>query len=1137
MEKRIESEGGYRVVVGAGGGGGGKGRKTQPVATAQSPTETPNTLRSRDDAVILFLLGEGVIDGPINGDLLASTYFDETPIKNADGSLNFQNVILDYRAGEQWQSYIPGMASSVESEKQVGVQIKAATGAVTRTVNNPNANAIRVRLLFPSLISQDDKGNVNGSEVEFKVELSTQGGGFIEVVRDKASGKTTSSYQRNYRFGVSTLGPWSVRITRITSDAANTRTQNDLYWQSYTEIIDLKLRYPNSALLGVRVSAEQFRNLPRVSVKLRGKRILVPHNYDPNARTYSGIFNGTLVLKYSNNPAWTFYDLLSSERYGVGEYVDRSQIDIFALYSIGQYCDELVPNGLGGYEPRFVCNLYLQDAAEAFAVLEAIASCFRGMIYDSANAITAVQDRPTAPVRIYTKANVICEYDESGKLISPPFNYSGSGLDARYTVALITYSDPTDFYRTKIEVVEDVDAINRYGYNPTEKVAVGCTSRAQAYRLGKWLILSQRELTQTINFKVGAEGLLINPGEVFKVIDPLKTFNRRGGRIKATGTTTSIVVLDDSVTLEAGKIYSLSIVLSNGTTESRTVVNSPGTYQQLNVSNLYSETPRHIWILESNDLQAQLFRCVSVSEVDTHQYEIIGVEYNASIYGAIESENFKLEEIPISGLPFPKDAPQSPSGISLAESLYQNIGSGGVRTKVDITWQASTSTFVREYQVEYRTEFATDFRVLEVTQNLSTTLFDVAPGVYIFRIKAINNYGISSVYVEKLAEIYGLNLPPANVTGFTINSINNMAMLTWDTTPDLDVRVGGYFKIKYTPKTIDISWADGIELGTVPGNATSFQTPLLDGTYLIKAIDTSSNQSRNTSQIINLGVVNLEKYNAVATSTQSPNFLGDKFNTTVVDKKIRLTSTDYFDSQTGLFDNQPDMFDSFAGYFDALAGLFDSKSDNFDDAGALSGVLPNGFYEFNAPIELGDLYTSRVRADITAYSVNESQFFDRTGGLFDAMTSNFDGQGNDECVAEMQIATSQDGINFNPFQKFYIGDYLAKSLKFRVVLKSSNPSYNIYVDQLAVTVDMPDRVASGNFTTVDSANTLNYFENAFQVAPQISVTMLNGVGGDYLEVINVTSSFIEVNVRNSTIGNNRIIRNCSYVAKGYGKKL
>ncbi|HXF66197.1 MAG TPA: phage tail protein, partial [Burkholderiales bacterium] len=375
------------MIRGAGGGGGGKGGG----GGGRTPQEAPDSLRSRAWARVIDVVSEGEIEGLVDG--LKSIYLDDTPVINTDGSENFSGVTIATRTGTQAQDYVPGFAAA-ESEIAVATEVKAAT-PVVRSVSNTNLSAVRVTVSVPQLTYQDPStGDISGTSVELAIDLQNAGGGWQEVRRDTISGKTTSRYQRSYRIELPAPGPWDIRVRRITPDSTQSNLQNKTFWDSYTEIIDAKLRYPNTALVALQVDSAQFNRIPRRGYDIRGLRVRVPVNYDPDTRSYSGIWDGTWKIAWTDNPAWCFYDLLTNERYGLGAYIDEVQVDKWALYEIARYCDELVPDGFGGTEPRFTCNLYLQTRQEAFTVLQQMAAIFRGMVWWSQGALTAVADKP-----------------------------------------------------------------------------------------------------------------------------------------------------------------------------------------------------------------------------------------------------------------------------------------------------------------------------------------------------------------------------------------------------------------------------------------------------------------------------------------------------------------------------------------------------------------------------------------------------------------------------------------------------------------------------------------------------------------------------------------------------------------------
>jgi len=450
------------------------------------------TLRSKAFARILDLICEGEIEGLVDGK--KSIYLDGTPVQSADGTTNFQDVEYVTRNGTNAQTYIPGIPAA-ENEVTVSAEVTNALSLV-RTITNSEVNAFRIRVATPALFRQKDDGSLADEQIDFRVEVQPSGGSYSTVKNFTFNGKTTQEYERSYELQLTGDAPWNIRLTRLTSDNTdNPRIQNRSYWQSYTEIINQKLRYPNSALASLKFNSEYFDSIPSRAYDVKLLKVKVPSNYNPVTRAYTGIWDGTFKTEkaWTDNPAWCFYDLLTNTRYGLGNYLSEAQVDKWGLYSIARYCDELVGNGEGGTEPRFTCNIYIQSRKEAFNVIQDFASIFRGMVYWSAGQLTATQDSPADPVALFTPANI-----EDGS-----FNYSGSAAKARHTVALVTWNDPEDQYKQKVEYVEDAVGIARYGVSETEITAIGCTSRGQANRVGRWLLFSEQYETETVSFTTG----------------------------------------------------------------------------------------------------------------------------------------------------------------------------------------------------------------------------------------------------------------------------------------------------------------------------------------------------------------------------------------------------------------------------------------------------------------------------------------------------------------------------------------------------------------------------------------------------------------------------------------------------------
>ncbi len=803
------------LIIGAGGGGKGGGG-----ASARVAQEAPDSLRSKAYARVVDLISEGEIEGLVNG--LQSVYLDDTPIQNADGTTNFSGVTLETRDGTQQQSYVPGF-SSVENEVPVGVEIKASQ-SVVRSITDPDVDAVRIKVSVGQLTNQDTtNGDLNGSSVTFAIDRQVNGGGFVEVINDTIAGKTTTKYQRSYYVPLIGSAPWEIRVRRITADSTSSAIQNKTYLDSYTEVVESKLRYPNSALVALRVDASQFSAIPRRSYDMKLLRVRVPVNYDPGTRAYSGVWNGTFKIAWTDNPAWCFYDLVTSTRYGLGGYIPESQVDKWALYRVAQYCDQLVPNGLGGFEPRFTCNLYLQTREQAYKVVQDMASIFRGMVYWSGGAITVTQDAPSDPVYQFAPGNVV----------DGEFAYQGSSAKARHTVALVTWNDPDDFYRQKVEYVEDAAGIARYGIVQSDVVALGCTARGQAHRVGKWLLFSEQSESEIVTFRTGLEGAVVRPGDVIKVADPVRGGMRLGGRI--AGATVSTVTIDQE--LPADLPWRLSVVLPNGVVEERLV--GPVSGRTLTVTIPFSTAPQvdAIWVLASSIIEPQLFRVVAVAERDPGVHEVTALAHNPSKYASIE-EGLALQPRSITVL---SDVPPPPTGLVIQESLYRVKDQAQVL--VQVSWSEVQTAIA--YRLSYRVAGG-NFVSLPLTSANYAEIRDAQEGQYEFSLRAIGITRKESVPVTLNATVLGKTLPPSDVTGFTVQRRVSDLMIAWDELPDADlsgyeVRVGpGWDNAQLVAKT------SGTQM--LHDQSAAGQYP-----YHIRAIDTSGNYSaRVTTFVLNL---------------------------------------------------------------------------------------------------------------------------------------------------------------------------------------------------------------------------------------------------------------------------------------------
>ena len=616
------------AIAGAGGGGGGGGKKPYV------PREDPDTLRSKSSASILAVFAEGEIEGFV-GDSGNAIFLDDTPLNRFSGV----NVVSN--AGTQGQPSLPGF-DDIRIEQSVGLQVKNTGGPIIATTTSALLNQITVRVGVSSLFEVTEKGDVKFNFVFFNVTIKDSLDSEVYNGALAIFGKTRGAYDQEHSFGLGTsTGPWSVAVTKLSPDSTSVKSNSDFYFRAIVGIINQTLRYPNTAMVGLKVSAENFQTIPTVSALLRGLKIRVPTNYNSASNSYSGIWNGTFKVEYNNNPVWVFYDLLTNTRYGAGLFIEQADIDIYGLLPIAKYCDEMVPDGKGGTEERFRFNGYINNRAEAFEVLNSLAAAFRGMLYYAQGQIIVTQDKAKPVTQLFSPSNVINEVDDSGNVTKPPFAYEGTARKARKTVALVSWNDPGDRYKVKIEYCEDRDGIERYGYREVDIRGFGCTSQGQAQRLGKWTLLSDLYETETVTFKIGAEGFFIFPGEIIHVADPSRNTGIAAGI--APSLTLNTVTLDRPVVLSLNISYQIILNDGNGNSIERSVTNAAGEHSVLSVAPslpvLVAPTP---WILRESTANPRSYRVTALSE-DDGIVSVFAVSYYAEKF-AIADSSARIDE-------------------------------------------------------------------------------------------------------------------------------------------------------------------------------------------------------------------------------------------------------------------------------------------------------------------------------------------------------------------------------------------------------------------------------------------------------------------------------------------------------------
>ncbi|HHI2217682.1 TPA: phage tail protein [Enterobacter cloacae] len=696
-----------------------KGRKGGS-SSSRTPTEQPDDLQSVAKAKILVALGEGEFAGQLTG---KDIYLDGTALENADGSQNFSGVTWEFRAGTQAQKYIQGIPGT-ENEISVGTEVSSAT-AWTRTFTNTQLSAVRLRLKWPSLFKQEDDGDLVGYSVNYAIDLQTNGGTWQTVLNTSVTGKTTSGYERSHRIDLPQAGStWTIRLRKITSDANSAKIGDTMTLQSFTEVIDAKLRYPNTALLYIEFDSSQFNgSIPQISCEPRGRVIRVPDTYDPETRSYSGTWTGAFKWAWTDNPAWIFYDLVVSDRFGLGHRLTAANIDKWTLYQVAQYCDQMVPDGKGGdgTEPRYTCNVYIQDRNDAYTVLRDFAAIFRGMTYWGGDQIVALADMPRDVDYSYTRANVV-----GGR-----FTYSSSTTKTRYTTALVSWSDPGNAYADAMEPVFEQALVARYGFNQLEMTAIGCTRQSEANRKGRWGILTNNK-DRVVSFDVGLDGNIPQPGYIIAVADELLSGKVMGGRISAVNG--RVIKLDRVADAAAGDRLILN--LPSGASQSRTIQAVNG--ESVTVTTAYSETPQAeaVWVVESDELYAQQYRVVSVSDNDDGTFSITGAWHDPDKYARIDTGAI-IDQRPVSVIPPGNQSPPANIVISSFSVVQQNISVETMR----VSWDQAQNAIA--YEAQWRRN---DGNWVNVPRS-STTSFDV-PGIYagryLVRVRAINAAEISS---------------------------------------------------------------------------------------------------------------------------------------------------------------------------------------------------------------------------------------------------------------------------------------------------------------------------------------------------------------------------------------------------------
>ena len=1206
-----------KVIRGSFGGGGNP--------TPPQPTRTPDTLHSKQFATFLDLVSEGEIEGSASASkegitdktstayrnaYLKDVFLNDTPIlkSTADSSdpaeidFNFQDVTFNSRFGTANQTSIEGIESS-QSTIPVGVEVAKDT-PVTRTITDTSVDRVRVSITFPQIQIATDDGDLLGDTVSFKISVQYNSGGFTDVHTDTVTGRTADAYQKDFSVSLTGDFPVDIRVTRITDDSTSSNTINAFQWTSLTEIIDDAQTYANSAYNALRLDAQSFSSIPNRKFRIRGIKVRIPgagasSSGTPSVDTATGrivypdgyIFNGVMgAAVWTSCPAMILLDLLTNTRYGFGDHVTDSTLDLFSFVTASKYANTLVDDGLGNREARFSCNVNIQSSSEAFDLINELAGVMRCMPIWSAGTITITQDSPKDASYLFNLSNVTAD----------GFSYSGSSLKQRHSVVSVSYFN-MDSQDIDYEVVEDATAITKLGTVVKQVKAFGCTSRGQAARLGRAILFAEQNESEIVSFSTSIDGgVVVRPGSIIEINDPVRAGLRRGGRLSAV-TSTTVVTVDDTtatdfaVDSEGNPVgaATLSLVLPDGSVESRAISSVSG--GTVTVSSAFSQTPNvnTIWVISNTTVESQKFRVITVEEQDGINYAITALSYVPGKYDFIE-DGSSLPERSVSIL---NELTPPPSNLSAVETIVP-INNQAV-SKIFISWQPIVG--VIEYQVNYR--FQNGNYVSEKVSRPDFEIKNSQLGKYEIQVFSYNVLGeLSATSTDLIFQAVGKTALPEDPTNLTAEPISEQFIrLRFDPATDVDVTHGGSISVRHTP-SIDPAtntFTNSTEIiPKLSGNISETLVPALTGTYSIKFLDDGGRRSNNAAKIIvtqpdpqpNLAILTERE------DTDSPPFQGNKTNC-FYDSEfdgLLLDGTLLWDSITQDIDDLSNI--DFAGPINSsgtyefqnevdLGGIFfltlkrrfvtsgllpndliDSRTANIDTWTEFDGTLAEDVNAklFVATTEL-DTTTSvsatygqsgntiTITKSSHSYSVGEQVVIDFTGAATDGnYTIQTVPTADTFTVTSSTSATISNGTsctygpNFSQFNIFANGEYRARGFKFKVELTSDDPAQNINVSELGFEASLKRRVETVNTSIASgtSAKTVT-FDSPFFVGtgslggsttaflPSIGITLENTVAGDYFKITSITSTQFVIEVRN--ISNDFKDLNFRYTAIGFGK--
>ena len=1114
------------------------------------PYRAPDSLHSRSFATIQDLISEGEIEGfataskegltkgttAYNNASLKDVFLDDTPIlvSTADSSnpldteFNFQDVTFKSKFGTASQTAMTGIPDIDESRAPTGVQVVVENsdgtdsggliGAVTRQITNTDVDAVIVTLTWPQIQIFEDDGDIRGDRVDYKIQLQHDSGGFVDKITSFVSGRTADAYARDHRIQLNeSFTTVDIRVIRITADSSSSTTVNAFQFTSFQEVIDNESNYPNSAYTALRLDSKQFNRIPTRKYRIRGIKVRIPgaganNSGTPTVDNATGrivypsgyIFNGVMgAAVYTNCPAMCLLDLLTNTRYGLGNHIIDSNLDLFSFVAASKYSNELVDDksGAGTQEARFSCNVNIQSPKEAFDAINELSSVMRCMPIWSAGSVTISQDKPLSPSYVFNLANV----GEGG------FSYSGSSLKQRHSVVSVSYFN-MDSKEVDFEVVEDATAIAKLGTIVKQVKAFACTSRGQAARLGRAILFGEQNESEVVSFTTSIDaGIVVRPGSVIEVNDPVRSGARRGGRVvSATTTAITIDALAQTNLPALGDTPTISVILNDGTVEVGSISNISGAVLTVNsvtkvndqgetvTQSAFSSAPQanSPYVISSNSLQTQLFRVIEVKEQDRINYGITALTYNESKYGVID-DNAPLQTRTVSLLNKPAE---SPSSLTVSEQLV--VINNMARSKLIVDWQPVDG--VTQYLLNYK--FEEGNFVSQVVFSSDFELLDAPVGHYTFQVFSYNAaLELSASPTTFEFDAVGKSTVPEDVTNLTIEPVNEQFVrLRFKQSVAIDVLHGGRVYVRHTNQTGGAASFQAAQdiIEAVAGSATEVIAPALQGTYLLKFQDDGGRFSTNAASI---SLSTVEVLDSIVVKT-------DREDT---------DSTPYNGTKSNV------VYDS------TLGGL------------KLINPTTNatGTYDFVETLDLGGTFSLVLKRHFQGIGFYVGDEFDNRTDLIDTWTD-FDGTVANEANAKIAVRTSTDMSSYSAFNDFANGTFKGRGFQFRITLESSDVAQNMNLQQAGYTATMPSRTEQSSVIASGSAAKDVTFTSPFFVGtsglgnlnsflPAVSVSPQNMATGDFYEITNVSGTGFTVHFKNSS--NASINRNFTYSAVGFGK--